>query len=84
MNYPLNFVDVRDYLAQYGLTLSCDLREDKGYLVEYPQGDTRQANRPRHYRSLYNALYYNGPGVTDEEVKSKFEAWKMQRWNKGA
>ena len=81
MTDKLRFADVRDYLREHEIEISHDQRRDDGYWVEYA---TKTGKRPKHYRALYNALLYNGSGLTEYEVILRFEEWRLARWQQEA
>jgi hypothetical protein len=80
MSDKLNFQDVQAYLSEHEIEISYD--KNRGYLVEYRHG--KKYKRPKFYRSLFNALLYNGSGLTEYEVMLRFEEWRLARWQKEA
>ena len=73
----IKFHDLREYLARdkYELTVI----DSETYLV-YRHIPPNPPYR-RQYKTLYNALLFNGPGGCADDVVRRFDEWRMKQWS---
>ena len=76
MTTHVKFHDLREYLARDKYELSVI---DTGAYLVYRHIPPNPPYR-RQYKTLYNALIFNGPGGHTDDVVRRFEEWRLARW----
>lgn len=76
----VRFHDLREYLARDGYELSVIDSETYQVYRHIPPNPPYR----RQYRTLYNALRFNGFGGTEEDIVRRYNEWRMKRMTQEA